>query len=206
MAITLDGSTGIGTPDITSTAAPALVGTNFTSLPSAQLTGALPAISGASLTGISSVPAGSVVYHAANAAPTGFIKANGATVSRTTYADLFAAIGTTFGNGDGSSTFEVPDLRGEFMRGSDDGRGVDTGRSFGDSQTGQMEEHDHAMINSNNGNGSNGDYITLTRTAGSSRYGLASSNTVANIRKSGLRGTGTETRPRNVNLLACIKF
>lgn len=52
MAITLDGSTGIGTPDITSTAAPALVGTNFTSLPSAQLTGALPAISGASLTGI----------------------------------------------------------------------------------------------------------------------------------------------------------
>jgi len=52
MAITLDGSTGIGTPDITSTAAPALVGTNFTSLPSAQLTGALPAISGAALTGI----------------------------------------------------------------------------------------------------------------------------------------------------------
>jgi len=52
MAITLDGSTGIGTPDITSTAAPALVGTNFTSLQSSQLTGALPAISGAALTGI----------------------------------------------------------------------------------------------------------------------------------------------------------
>jgi len=52
MAITLDGSTGIGTPDITSTAAPALVGTNFTNLQSSQLTGALPAISGAALTGI----------------------------------------------------------------------------------------------------------------------------------------------------------
>jgi len=52
MAITLNGSTGIGTPDITSTAAPALVGTNFTSLQSSQLTGALPAISGAALTGI----------------------------------------------------------------------------------------------------------------------------------------------------------
>jgi len=52
MAITLDGSTGIGTPDITSTAAPALVGTNFTNLQSSQLTGAIPAISGAALTGI----------------------------------------------------------------------------------------------------------------------------------------------------------
>jgi len=53
MAITLNGTTGIGTPDITSTAAPALVGSNFTSLPAAQLTGALPAINGSSLTNVS---------------------------------------------------------------------------------------------------------------------------------------------------------
>jgi hypothetical protein len=63
------------------------------------------------------VPAGSVIYHAANTAPSGFLKANGAAVSRSTYSDLFTAIGTTFGTGDGSSTFNVPDLRGEFMRG-----------------------------------------------------------------------------------------
>jgi len=61
MAITLDGSTGIGTPDITSTAAPALVGTNFTSLQSSQLTGALPAIDGSALTGISTTPTTSQV-------------------------------------------------------------------------------------------------------------------------------------------------
>ena len=54
MSITLNGTTGISTPDITSTTAPSLVGTNFTSLPSASLTGALPAISGSSLTSLTS--------------------------------------------------------------------------------------------------------------------------------------------------------
>ena len=53
MSITLNGTTGISTPDITSTTAPSLVGTNFTSLPSASLTGALPAIDGSALTGLS---------------------------------------------------------------------------------------------------------------------------------------------------------
>ena len=52
MSITLSGTTGINTPDITSTAAPSLVGTNFTSLPSASLTGALPAVDGSALTGV----------------------------------------------------------------------------------------------------------------------------------------------------------
>ena len=54
MSITLNGTTGISTPDITSTTAPSLVGTNFTSLPSASLTGALPAIDGSSLTSLTS--------------------------------------------------------------------------------------------------------------------------------------------------------
>ena len=54
MSITLNGTTGISTPDITSTTAPSLVGTNFTSLPSASLTGALPAISGSALTSLTS--------------------------------------------------------------------------------------------------------------------------------------------------------
>ena len=62
--------------------------------------------------------------------PSGYLKCNGAAVSRTTYADLFAEIGTAFGAGDGSSTFNVPDFRGEFVRGWDDSRGVDSGRNF----------------------------------------------------------------------------
>lgn len=57
-------------------------------------------------------------------APAGWLKCNGAAVSRTAYADLFARIGTMFGGGDGYSTFNLPDYRGEFLRGFDDGRGL----------------------------------------------------------------------------------
>ena len=76
-------------------------------------------------------PAGTVAYIAGSAAPAGWLKANGAEVSRTTYAPLFAAIGTRYGAGNGTSTFNLPDLRGEFVRGWDDGRGVDVGRALG---------------------------------------------------------------------------
>ena len=68
---------------------------------------------------------GGIMYFAKSNCPNGFLKANGAAVSRTTYAKLFAAIGTTFGAGDGATTFNVPDMRGEFVRGLDNGRGVD---------------------------------------------------------------------------------
>ena len=70
-------------------------------------------------------PAGQVAAYAMSAAPQGWLKCNGAAISRSTYSNLFKAIGTTFGVGDGSTTFNLPDLRGEFIRGFDDGRGVD---------------------------------------------------------------------------------
>jgi microcystin-dependent protein len=70
---------------------------------------------------------GAVVPFAFGSAPRfGYLFCNGAAVSRTTYARLFNAIGTTYGVGDGFSTFNLPDLRGEFIRGFDGGRGVDT--------------------------------------------------------------------------------
>lgn len=90
-----------------------------------------------------STQAGEVAFFARNTAPTGYLKANGAAVSRTAYATLFAAIGTTFGAGDGSTTFNLPDLRGEFIRGWDDGRGVDSGRAFGSYQTDEIKSHKH---------------------------------------------------------------
>lgn len=80
---------------------------------------------GATLT----VPPGTLIFHCANSAPSGFLKANGASLSTTTYAALFAAIGYTFG-GSGAS-FSVPDLR------------VDSGRTFGSFQDGFMEDHTH---------------------------------------------------------------
>lgn len=80
------------------------------------------------------VPAGSVQAYAGPVPPAGWLLCDGSNVSRTTYAKLFAAIGTTWGVGDGSTTFKLPDLRGEFVRGLDQGRGVDTGRTLGSSQ------------------------------------------------------------------------
>lgn len=90
------------------------------------------------------VPAGTVMHFARNTAPPGYLKCNGAAVSRTAYAALFAAIGTTFGAGDGFTTFNVPDLRGEFIRGWDDGRGVDGNRPFGSGQEMQLQSHNHS--------------------------------------------------------------
>lgn len=143
------------------------------------------------------VPTGTVLMHAANSAPAGYLKANGAAVSRTTYAALFAAIGTTFGVGNGSTTFNLPDLRGEFLRGWDDGRGADTGRTFGSAQADELESHTHGF-------GGNDALVT----PGSSASGLASGPLfVAGVEAKPITATGgAETRPRNVALLAIIKF
>ena len=66
---------------------------------------------GASLTGIEGTKTGTIVSWSSSSIPTGFLECDGSNVSRTTYADLFAEIGTTYGSGDGSSTFGLPDLQ-----------------------------------------------------------------------------------------------
>ncbi|WP_434361062.1 tail fiber protein [Parasalinivibrio latis] len=81
-----------------------------------------------------SSPVGTVIAFAANTPPGGFIECNGAALSRSAYAELFTTISTAFGAGDGTTTFNLPDFRGEFLRGWDHERGVDTGRGFGTSQ------------------------------------------------------------------------
>jgi hypothetical protein len=145
---------------------------------------------------------GAVTAFARSTAPTGWLKANGALVSRTTYAQLFAAIGTTFGVGDGSTTFALPDLRAEFIRGLDDGRGVDTARALGSSQNQSMEQHAHYGLTfdgSSNDNGDPGDFIL---TAAIDPNGTQSNPGAL----TGTTGGGLETRPRNVALLYCIKY
>lgn len=131
---------------------------------------------------------GEVAFFARNSAPTGYLKANGAAISRTTYATLFTAIGTTFGVGDGSTTFNLPDLRGEFLRGWDDSRGIDAGRVFGSAQADEFKSHSHSTLVNVGQLGAGG---------GSNYLGVTAA--------SGLAG-GAETRPRNVALLACIKY
>lgn len=92
---------------------------------------------------------GMLAYFPMTTAPVGFLKANGAAVSRTAYAALFARIGTSNGAGDGSTTFNLPDMRSEFVRGLDDGRGVDAGRVLGSAQAGQNASHTHTGTTGN---------------------------------------------------------
>lgn len=88
----------------------------------------------------SSVPAGSILPYGGAAAPTGFLLANGAAVSRATYADLFTAIGTSYGVGDGSTTFNIPDMRGRFPLGK---AAAGTGSTLG--ATGGSLDHTHSL-------------------------------------------------------------
>jgi phage-related tail fiber protein len=160
------------------------------------------------------VPSGAVVYLARSTAPSGWLKANGAAVSRTTYSKLFSAISTTWGSGDGSTTFNLPDLRGEFLRGWDDGRGVDSGRSFSSSQLDQMQRI-QGQINGVTFTGSfaqSGAFNTAQTFSGvysvggngtERAVGFDSGNS-PNARVSA--DSSGETRPRNRALLACIKF
>jgi microcystin-dependent protein len=145
------------------------------------------------------VPTGAVMPFAMNSAPTGWLAANGTEYAKTgTYATLFAAIGVTYGEtngagGAGTTHFRVPDLRGYFVRGAgtnSDGTASDT---FGVKQADELKGHTH------------------TNTTGTEiRHTLSGGPT--NIRTGWERnGTtnstgGTETRPRNIAMLYCIKF
>jgi hypothetical protein len=150
------------------------------------------------------VPSGTVAYIAASSAPAGWLKANGAAVSRTTYAALFAVIGTTFGDGDGSTTFNLPDLRGEFVRGWDDSRGVDSGRAFGSAQADAFKSHLHQPTDDLMYGGMPNaiDYGYRRFCGDGSGFRSVNDDSLQIVKATG----GTETRPRNVALLACIKY
>ena len=112
-------------------------------------------------------PIGEVIMYAGSAAPYGYLVCNGAAVSRSTYATLFALCGTAFGQGNGTTTFNLPDLRGRFVRMTDGGSGLDpdaagrtamatggaTGNNIGSVQADAFEAHVHAVIPTNNGVG-----------------------------------------------------
>ena len=97
-----------------------------------------------SFTTVNGVPTGSVFCMAVATVPSGYLECDGSAVSRTTYAALFAVIGTQYGNPN-STQFRVPDLRGEFVRGFDNGRGADSGRSIASSQSASNASHNHSI-------------------------------------------------------------
>ena len=112
--------------------------------------------------GYPQVPTGSALFTFASTAPTGWLMCDGSAVSRTTYADLFAEIGTSYGAGDGSTTFNLPDAKGRSIFGKDDMGGTAANR----------------LRNSSiGGNVSNPDGTTLGATGGSDRITVGASLT-----------------------------
>ncbi len=158
------------------------------------------------------VPAGSVFSFATTTVPTGYLECNGAAVSRSTYASLFSAISTTWGVGDGSSTFNLPDLRGQFVRGWDNSAGVDSGRSFASSQSDQNKSHNHSINDSGhnhtagnwggNFGGSSGALTFRNDATGTNSSIIQSATTGISIQNDG----GTEVRVKNYALMYVIKF
>ena len=135
--------------------------------------------------------------------PTGYLECDGSAISRVTYATLFAAVAVLHGVGDGSTTFNLPDLRGEFIRGWDNSRGIDASRAIASSQGFAMESHTHPL-RGNAGGGIRvlfGEAAAIAAISGGGSFGT-STNTIANNTGSG----ASETRPRNVAMMYCIKY
>ena len=163
---------------------------------------------------ISAVPVSTIIALADDVVPTGFLECNGATISRSTYSALFSKIGTTYGAGDGSTTFKIPDLRGEFIRGWDHSRGIDTSRTLGSSQAGAYESHTHTGSTNSTGAHTHGmlggNSYTGTNSAGTSantNYTINTNSAGAHSHTVTIGASGsTETRPRNIALMYCIKY
>lgn len=151
---------------------------------------------------LSSAPPGTIMFFAATTAPSGWSYADGGTLNRVSQSSLFSVIGTTFGAGDGTSTFNKPDMRGLFARGYDNGKGIDSGRVFGGVQQDDFKAHSHDIL-------MGGDINTVVPAAYDRCVSSANSKVDAYAIRGTLQNTATgsyETRPKNMTLLPCIKL
>lgn len=134
------------------------------------------------------VRTGTIMAWPTGTVPAGWLECNGAAVSRTTYAELYGAIGTSYGVGDGSSTFNLPDYRGQFLRGWANGQSTDpdrasrtdrgdgtTGDNVGTKQTGQTASHTHGSTLSVSTSGT----LSTTATASGSTLAVSVSGTLS---------------------------
>ena len=178
------------------------------------------------------VPVGAIIIWPAETPPAGYLECDGSALSRTTYAALYAEIGTTYGKGAGAladTTFRLPDGRGEFIRGWDHGRGLDpdaanrtdrgdaaVGDKVGTKQAASLKSHEHiGLYNSPYSTGLHYIYgykhdgVNTHANMGHGafpRLGLGlHDNNAANAVKTGATG-GKETRPRNIAMMFAIKY
>lgn len=152
---------------------------------------------------------GAVVSSAAAVPPDGWLECDGAELSRHEYPDLFDAIGETYGAGDGSTTFLIPDLRGEFVRGLDNGRGIDAARALGSFQDHQQQGHAHD-ISFNRGSGGSGVYTGFGEASGNNNaIDVTATDAIGPPKDDGTHGDpniGHENRPRNIAMMYVIKY
>jgi microcystin-dependent protein len=142
----------------------------------------------------SGAPVGAILYYPTSTIPVGWMQCNGASLSTTTFSLLFSKIGYNFGGSGG--TFRLPDLRGEFIRSWDGGRGIDFGRVVGSFQADEFRSHTHEIWGGNDVD-NNQLRAPVLNDDDAERIAIDTDS----IRPAG----GIETRPRNIALVACIK-
>lgn len=161
------------------------------------------------------IASGLIMPSAMSTAPSGWLECNGAAISRATYANLFTAIGVVWGTGDGSTTFNVPDFRGEFIRGWDHGKGTDSGRAFASFQLDALQNITGGFSSRRTSaaapedvadwsgafadNGLGGSDLSVD-------VGGAINRRVTKFDASLVARTAAETRPRNAALMLVIKI
>jgi len=159
----------------------------------------------------SAVPAGTVIQYAGSSAPSGYFSCDGSSIPTVSYPALFAAIGYTYGGAGGN--FTLPDMRGVFARGLDNGRGLDPGRTLGSYQADVFGAHGHAITDPGHAHASTTGQPFLIApgpsnpTVAGGGEGTSSTPTTATaVTAITINPTGgSETRPKNVALLYCIK-
>ncbi|WP_434591766.1 phage tail protein [Pseudomonas sp. R4-83] len=163
----------------------------------------------------SAVPVGAVMAFPTGIVPPGFLELDGSVQSTATYPDLAAYLGTKFNKGDeGAGSFRLPDGRGEFMRGWDHGRGVDAGRAIGTYQTEAFAAHNHRYFDDTaatfdpagnwQGGTINGAAASISVGAFLSPIDNGTTMQMVNAHNT-VNAGGTETRPRNLAVMWCIK-
>ncbi len=150
------------------------------------------------------MPVGTIIEWPLSTPPDGFLELNGAAISRSVYAALFARVGTIWGAGDGATTFLLRDDRGEFKRGWDNGRGVDAGRGLNSWQDSEAKYSRLTSVRTTSGATNN---VTVPEDGESSPVyvdGLSISGTYGPRFTNTLQGS--ETRPRNIAVMYCVKY
>lgn len=156
---------------------------------------------------VDAVPIGSVFSFAGAAAPTNYALGDGSAVSRTTYATLFGILGTTYGSGDGSTTFNLPDCRGRVLAGPDGGTGrlnswalgATGGASSHSVTTGEMPTHNHTATDSGHAHGVTDPGHTHVISNNATPTGSYSVLTPNSPNVSGTAGTASATTGLTVN-------